>query len=145
MKARRAAIRARAKVKRDKAFKEIETIQKEKIADELREQAEIKKALTSGDAEAQACMMADEFGAALTGISGTREEDMEQKRRAEQGIKQKHDRMIVDVIGKDLKMEQQQDKDIQAEIERLARTHDPYKEKIARRADLMNRLTDATS
>lgn len=51
-------------------------------------------------------MMADEFNAALGSITGAQEQDMEQKRRQEQMLKQKHDRMIVDVIGQDLKNEQ---------------------------------------
>jgi len=115
------------------------------IADELREQTEIKNALVNEDSEAQAYIMADEFNAALGSIAGTQEEDMEQKRRAEQMLKQKHERMIVEQIGQDLKMEQAQDKEIQLEIERLAKTHDPFKEKVARRAELMNRLTEAAN
>lgn len=115
------------------------------IADELREQTEIKNALVNEDSEAQAYIMADEFNAALGNIAGTQEEDMEQKRRAEQTLKQKHERMIVEQIGQDLKMEQAQDKEIQLEIERLAKTHDPFKEKVARRAELMNRMTEASN
>jgi len=143
LKARRAAARAKANVKKTEEFEKIEEAQKAKIADELREQLDIKNALVNEDAEAKAYMMSDEFHAALKGIDGVKEEDMENKRRQEQLLKQKHDRMVVDVIGQDLKAEQAQDKEIQQEIERLARLHDPYKEKVSRRAELMNRMADS--
>jgi len=81
----------------------------------------------------------------MGGLSGTKEEDMEVKRRQEHLLKQKHDRMIVEQIGVDLKVEQQDDKEVQQEIERLARTYDPYKEKVAKRAELMDRMTEAVS
>jgi len=112
LKARRAAARAKANVKKTEEFEKIEEAQKAKIADELREQLDIKNALVNEDAEAKAYMMSDEFHAALKGIDGVKEEDMENKRRQEQLLKQKHDRMVVDVIGQDLKAEQAQDKEI---------------------------------
>lgn len=52
IKARRAAARAKAKARKDKEFAEIEQQQKEKIADELREQIDIKNALVNEDSEA---------------------------------------------------------------------------------------------
>ena len=52
---------------------------------------------------------------------------------------------MVAIIGQDLKVEKEQDKDIQIEIEKLAKVFDPFAEKVHRRAELMNSLGDDLS
>lgn len=46
------------------------------------------------------------------------------------------------MIGKDLKAEKEQDNEVQIEIENLARVHDPFQEKVKKRAELMNLKTE---
>ena len=53
--------------------------------------------------------------------------------------------MINNQIANDVKEEREQDKDINLEIERLARTFDPFQEKVRQRAQIMDRITTATS
>lgn len=59
---------------------------------------------------------------------------MEKKRRQEEELRQKHHRLINNQIANDVKEEREQDKEINLEIERLARTHDPFQEKVRQRA-----------
>ena len=51
------------------------------VESELQEQLEIKHALLNEDQETLGHQLADEFTAALAGVDGNKQEDMEKKRR----------------------------------------------------------------